>query len=82
MSLIFRHALVAILFAVTVVAVADLFAWMISRPKPSAPKPLKVEMVCGYPSVPCRTSRNGRRIWRPVIQSTGGSGRFQDPVRS
>ena len=60
MSLIFRHALVAILFAVTVVAVADLFAWMISRPKPSAPKPLKVELVCGYPSVPCRTSRNGR----------------------
>ena len=60
MSLIFRHALVAVLFAVTVVALADLFLWMIRKPKPSAPKPLNVEMVCGYPSVPCRTSRNGR----------------------
>ena len=60
MSLIFRHALVAILFAVTVVALADLFLWMIRKPKPSTSKPVKVETVCGYPSFPCRTSRSGR----------------------
>jgi hypothetical protein len=39
MSLIFRHALVAIVFAVTVVALANLVFW-IRKPKPSAPKPV------------------------------------------